>query len=120
MAPGDKNTRFFHISTLKHRAANRISKVQRNGTIFDKVDAIREEAVRFFSNLLKAKGSLDEAKHKEFIDAIPRLADKDCKIHLMAMPSLQEIKKVVFSFEGKKNWDLMVSLCFSFRFFGRL
>lgn len=36
------NTKFFHLSALKHRATNRISYIDVNGVRFEEEDDIRE------------------------------------------------------------------------------
>lgn len=58
--------------------------------------------MRFFSNLLKAEILLDETILEDFIDVIPRLVDDACNKYLIVIPSLQEIKDVILSFERNK------------------
>ncbi|XP_059076156.1 uncharacterized protein LOC131875586 [Cryptomeria japonica] len=56
---GDINTRFFHMTMMKHKAANSISKLKIGGTEMRKDDEIEEEARNFFTSLLFADSGLD-------------------------------------------------------------
>ena len=58
---GDRNTKFFHVTTLKHRMANRISRLKIvEGTTDDEV-IIQREAMNFFKYLLQ-ESNLDRDK----------------------------------------------------------
>ena len=50
---GDRNTKFFHMKTLKHRMANRISRLNTNEGLTDNEEIIKREAVEFFNRLLQ-------------------------------------------------------------------
>ena len=50
---GEKNTSFFHKSTIQHRMKNRISKLHaENGEILEEQEAIFDELTRHFNQLL--------------------------------------------------------------------
>ena len=43
---GDKNSRFFHLSTMKHRVANIISQIKKGDDMIREDNEIYEEAIR--------------------------------------------------------------------------
>ena len=50
---GDRNTSFFHKSTVQHRQQNRINHLKVNdGTILEEQSLIERELIRYFSDLL--------------------------------------------------------------------
>ncbi|XP_059076532.1 uncharacterized protein LOC131875853 [Cryptomeria japonica] len=97
---GDRNTRFFHITTLKHKVANIIDRIISNG--IKREDKISEDAVEFFDRLLKADSMLDLEAYNSLAKSTPRVLSIDQNRMLAAIPSNEEIKKVVFSFDGNK------------------
>ncbi|XP_057828258.1 uncharacterized protein LOC131039491 [Cryptomeria japonica] len=99
---GDRNTRFFHVTTLKHRATNRIDHLVRNGRRIEKEEEISEAIVEFFGELLKADPMLDLDAQGILVDVIPKVLSKDQNRNLAVIPSNEEIKTVVFSFNGDK------------------
>ncbi|XP_059071116.1 uncharacterized protein LOC131863509 [Cryptomeria japonica] len=52
LVAGDRNMKFFHLSTMKHEASNRINHIIRDGILFDFEANISCEAVCYFSGLL--------------------------------------------------------------------
>ncbi|XP_059073804.1 uncharacterized protein LOC131874442 [Cryptomeria japonica] len=99
---GDKNTRLFHISTLKHRTANRIGHMMNNGRIIDNEDEISRVVVEFFVDLLKKDTLLDPKAQNMLADTIPKILSESQNHNLIAIPSKEEIKSVFFSFDGSK------------------
>ncbi|XP_057873436.2 uncharacterized protein LOC131079489 [Cryptomeria japonica] len=99
---GDRNTRFFHITTLKHRAANRIDYILKNKTKLEKEDEISEAGVELFKELLKADPMLDPEAQNLMAESIPKVLSEDQNRSLAAIPSNEEIKNTVFSFDGNK------------------
>lgn len=99
---GDKNTRFFHITTLKHRATNRIDHLVKNGRRIDNEDEISGAAVEFFVDLTKKDTLLDPEAQYMLVDIIPKVLSDDKNHNLVVIPSKEEIRSVVFSFDGSK------------------
>ena len=49
---GDQNTKFFHLTTLKHRANNKIYGIKKGQDLLTKENDILAKVVSFFSSLL--------------------------------------------------------------------
>ncbi|XP_059064706.1 uncharacterized protein LOC131856797 [Cryptomeria japonica] len=99
---GDKNIRFFHISTLKHGAANRIGHLVKNGRRIDNEDEISGVVVEFFADFLKKDTLLDSEAQNMLVDIIPKVLSDNQNHNLATIPSKEEIRSVVFSFDGSK------------------
>ncbi|XP_059066266.1 uncharacterized protein LOC131857597 [Cryptomeria japonica] len=99
---GDKNLRFFHISTLKHMAANRIGHLVKNGRRIDNEDEISGVVVEFFAELLKKDTLLDLEAQNMLVDIIPKVLSDNQNHNIDVIPSKEEIRSVVFSFDGSK------------------
>lgn len=96
LSAGDRNTRFFHMSALKYKVANKISKIVVEDGVLNKDDEICGEATRFFASLL----SVDA--HNTLLDAVPTILGEEQNKFLTTIPSKDEIKAAVFSFKGNK------------------
>ena len=59
---GDRNTNFFHLATLKHKMANRISKLNKDEGLTDNEEIIKREAMEFFGSLLQCDPNLNLEK----------------------------------------------------------
>ncbi|KAH9302372.1 hypothetical protein KI387_013955, partial [Taxus chinensis] len=69
---GDKNTKFFHLTAIKHRACNRISEVTKgNGNITKDLEVIKTEALNFYKNLLTENTTYNEQAASFLLDFIP-------------------------------------------------
>ena len=68
---GDQNTSFFHISTLKHRANNRISGIKKGSSMLIDEKDISVEVVSFFSSLLSKDPSLSMSDQEDILNCIP-------------------------------------------------
>lgn len=73
---GDRNTRFFHISMIKHKVANRITKLAVDNGELVKEEEIRNEAKRYFLELLRRDHMLDVDAQSSFLQNIPCLIDE--------------------------------------------
>lgn len=100
---GDQNTKYFHMTTLKHRMANRISRLKMEERFTENDESINREAVEFFSNLLQGDPNLDLEKKNFFLDCIPFCIFEDQNNSLTSIPSSDEISKDVFSFDIDKS-----------------
>lgn len=68
---GDRNTKFFHMTTLKHRMANRISKLMMTDGMANNEDFIKKEARVFFGSLLQCDPNLNMEKQQMVFNNIP-------------------------------------------------
>ncbi|XP_071902080.1 uncharacterized protein [Coffea arabica] len=94
---GDRNSRYFHSVVKQRRFQSRIHKIQdsEGGWVMDD-EGIGREAVRFFSNLFSA----DPVADFHLLDVIPNLGDEINNTRLEEVPSLEEVKGVVFGMDG--------------------
>ena len=72
----DRNTKFFHITTLKHRMANRICRLTMDEGSTDNEEIIKREVVDFFKSLLQ-ESNLDLVKQDSFLQCIPSCVSED-------------------------------------------
>lgn len=93
---GDRNTIFFHLSTLKHIAKNHISSLTRRRHQITNEKEISDEMISFFSSLLSSDPNIDQTKQVEFLDVIPSLVIKEKNKLLCDIPKGEEIYKVVW------------------------
>lgn len=99
---GYRNTKFFHMTSLKHKAVNRITRlIVENNTLLNK-DEIRDEVVRFFKKLLSSNKDIDQTHQLNLVNIIPKVIYPIQNKALTAIPSTGEIKNTVFSFQGDK------------------
>ena len=87
MKEGDRNTRFFHLTTLKLQANNRISNIVKGQVLVSKEDEIEKEVVYYFSSLLSIDPSLIGSEQEEILAAIPPLIQDHHNSMLKAIPS---------------------------------
>lgn len=99
---GDSNTKYFHISTLRHKAINRIVQIKVNSRCVVEDDSMRKVAMDFFSNLLAKDQNLNIQAQSKLLDSIPTILGDDQNDHLTAIPSHDEILIAINSFEGNK------------------
>ncbi len=102
MKEGDRNTRFFHLTTLKHQANNRISNIVKGQVQITNDDEIEKEAVCYFSSLLSVDPSLSGSEQEEILGTIPPILQDYHNSMLKAIPSLEEIHQALFSLPRDK------------------
>ncbi|XP_059066339.1 uncharacterized protein LOC131857658 [Cryptomeria japonica] len=120
LATSDKNIEFFHMIALKHKVANRISHISIDGVVLDKEEYIRGEVVHFFSSLLFVDPNLNVEAQDNLLEDIPSVLGEEHNIFLTTIPSKEEIKKVLFSFEGNKALSPDGFPMFFFQNFGHI
>ena len=59
---GDKNTKYFYQTTMKHRMENKISRSKVNEAFTEEEEDLKREAIGFFNDLLKKDPQLDKVK----------------------------------------------------------
>ena len=67
MKERDKNTRFFHLSTMKHKTANKVSGINKGDITLGKDKEIENEAISSFSLILNKEYNLGEEDYEENI-----------------------------------------------------
>ncbi len=67
LTEGDKNTKFFHLSTLKHRAKSHISHLMKGDLKIKEDKDIMAEMVTFFSGLMIADPNINMEHQAEFL-----------------------------------------------------
>lgn len=100
---GDKSTRFFHLSTLKHRAKNRISYLKKGDLKITEENDISGEMVSFFSSLMTADPNIDPAHQAEILKVIPPLIIEEQNKLLGCIPKEEEILNAICSLGGDKS-----------------
>ncbi|KAG6469540.1 hypothetical protein ZIOFF_070469 [Zingiber officinale] len=94
MGEGEKNTKFFHSTVQKKRAASRLFRIWEEGQCLDQPERIRESGVRYFQELLTGE-TVDSTAVDT--DVIPTLVSTEDNLMLAALPSAEEVKQVVWS-----------------------
>ena len=100
MKEGDRNTKYIHKTSLKHRMANRISRLNTDEGLTDNEEIIKREVVEFFGRLLQYDPDLNLDKQNMFLKCISSCISAAHNLSLTSIPSLNEISKAVFSFAG--------------------
>lgn len=97
---GDKNSKFFHLSTIKRRSLNSILKLKdSSGQWLNETSAIHENISSFFQNLFQSNGDRPVLEALPFID--PKV-DARMNALLMAPVTKDEIKEAAFNLGSTK------------------
>lgn len=102
LSEGDKKTKFFHLSTLNHRAKTHISHLKKGDLKITEEKDIMEEMVAFFSSLMTANPNINLDHQADFLRVIPPLVSKEHNKLLSSIPKDEEIFKAVCSLGGDK------------------
>lgn len=90
------------MTTLKHRASNRINKILVDHCWIDNQEELNQEAIRYFFTLLSNDGPLDVNAQDEILWDFSCTVSQDMNKELNRIPSHDEVRVAVFSFEGNK------------------
>lgn len=97
---GDRNTKYFHATTIQRQQRNKISMLQLpNDEWCRDTGKLKEATVQFFSDLYSTVGSRN---FYPVLDQCPSLVQKEMNEVLIGKVTLQEIKDVVFQLEAIK------------------
>ncbi|XP_057985408.1 uncharacterized protein LOC131170376 [Hevea brasiliensis] len=97
---GDKDTHFFHSSTISRRQRNQICKIKtRQGEWIQNGDSIIQEAYSFFQSLYEANPI---SPSDDILQQIPKVVSAEMNLELCRPVSEEEVKSVVFSLEAYK------------------
>lgn len=100
---GDRNTKKFHVSTLRHRSHNALKEIVcPNGSTTKDPLRIREEGVAFFTSLLGEVFVSQPQASAKLLEAIPNLLTPTFNSFLTSPFSSKEIKSAFFGMEGAK------------------
>ncbi|XP_060202145.1 uncharacterized protein LOC132630592 [Lycium barbarum] len=95
---GDKNTRFFHNLVKGRRKKLQIKRIQNSdGSWIEDEDQMADEAVHFYSQQFSQEELI---RDENLLSLIPVLIDQNRNDFLCQMPSVDEVKKVVFNLSG--------------------
>ena len=100
---GDQNTKFFHLSTLKHRANNKILGIKKGQDMWTKYNDISAEAVSFFSSLLSWDPLLSKMDQDDIVSCIPQIIQPHHNKILQEIPNAQEVREALFSLPIDKS-----------------
>lgn len=98
---GDRNTKFFHASTVEKRSRLRITRIKDDaGHWLEEASQISQHAVDFFHNLLtQHSANVDKATFGPFLDSIPSLITLEDNQALLRPVSMDEVRHAVFSMD---------------------
>lgn len=102
MKEGDQNSRFFHLTTLKHQTNNRIVSIKKGQDLLTKDDEVVKEVVQFFSSLLFKDPLQYMEDQANILSAIPSLMKPHHNSMLKAIPSPIEIFQALNSLSRDK------------------
>ena len=92
---GDRNTRFFHLSTIKRRKTNSILRLKHNDNRWlTELDDINGHISNFYKNLFCSSGIRRMEETLEFIDPC---VNNEMNEKLMSPVTREEIRASVFS-----------------------
>ena len=70
---GDMNSRFFHLSTLKHRTTNKICGIKSGGDTLEEDKEISKETINFFSSIISKEHSLSNVNQRAILKTLPQV-----------------------------------------------
>lgn len=123
-----RNTKFFHTSTLNRRRRNNISSPQKDGTLLYSQPKIKEAIIFFYTTLFTTRHLSAKLRCQSNPSNFCSISSSNHSI-LDSIPSMGEVRNVVFSFKPfkapgpngmlpfmyQKYWDTMAPLLSDFR-----
>lgn len=98
LADGDRNTKYFHASTMEKRSRLRISRIRTPaGQWLDDEAEIQQHAVDFFQALLTQEGTNDAPTVDRLLQPIQQLVTLDDNNALLRPIDMSEVRQAVFS-----------------------
>ncbi|KAL2479297.1 Uncharacterized protein Adt_32263 [Abeliophyllum distichum] len=92
---GDRNSKFFHVVVKKNKSKNKIIQIRNiDDRLIQSEDEIQKSAVDYFQNVLTKEPIEDSS---ELVESIPNLITLKDNNFLNGLPSIEEVKEVVFS-----------------------
>ncbi|XP_042484804.1 uncharacterized protein LOC122065079 [Macadamia integrifolia] len=94
---GDRNSKFFHLSTKMRRNKNTIRSLKKqDGSMVDDPIQIGNYIVDFYENFHKVTPTV---QHEELLDNIPLILNQADQYHLDGLPGDAEIKRAVWELD---------------------
>ncbi|XVE72718.1 hypothetical protein DITRI_Ditri11bG0061600 [Diplodiscus trichospermus] len=101
LSVGNRNTKFFHQTTIQRRQRNKILRIKADDREFiDSEEHIMNEFVKFYEELFKTSGKNDCG---DILDCVPLLVKEEDNKVLPAEVADKEIKDVVFQLGAIPN-----------------
>ena len=93
---GERNTKFFHRSTIQKRMHNKISLLQsQNGERLEEHQDIEKDLLAHFKSVLQESHANRQPAITKVLQHIPKLLKEDHNQMLLRPVSLQEVEKAV-------------------------
>ena len=97
---GDKNTKYFHATTIQRRQRNRITMLKNSSNeLVRDSNQLKQMTVSFFQNLYSSCGSRN---FEPVLETYPCLVEEEINQSLMADLSLEEVKMAVHQLGSTK------------------
>ncbi|GLT70675.1 hypothetical protein SLA2020_427370 [Shorea laevis] len=100
IASGDRNTSYYHASTIVRRNRNRISALKVDGNWVKDPPALQQHIRDFFVELFSRKDT--QSSHIDYSAFQPRLSEADSAALLLPV-SLEEVRSALFSMKALKS-----------------
>ena len=101
---GDRNTKYFHNSTLYNRSKSKITTIKNlSGILSDKPSEIAETFVKHFQNTLNNYEGSNRTAQDKLLKVIPKIVTMEDNKALNKPISLEEVKLVVFEINPDKS-----------------
>ncbi|CAN1327869.1 Transposon TX1 uncharacterized 149 kDa protein [Linum perenne] len=98
---GDRNTRFFHLSTVQRRCRNNITKLKNEeGEWIDEPREVRNHVTSFFHSLFQAP---KEVPDYSIMNGMPNIVSEDSNRKLCRRVEAWEVKRAVFQLGPYKS-----------------
>lgn len=97
---GDRNTKFFHATTLQRRQRNQITILRdENQQWVRDPDQIKQMISAYYYQLYSTSGPRHYA---QILEQCPQLVDADMNANLLAQPTLEEVRVATFQLGASK------------------
>ncbi|XP_056173433.1 uncharacterized protein LOC130139772 [Syzygium oleosum] len=96
---GDRNTKYFHATTVQRRQRNKISMLKVDDYWCREPDALKQHIASFYQSLYESVGNRN---FQPILDQCPPLAQEGMNEALEAPVTLEEVKKAVFQLGATK------------------
>ena len=104
MDEGDRNTKFFHNSTIQNRSLKKITSISTpQGLRTDKPQEIADTIVTYFKNLLNNDEGSNREAQSRMLSYIPKLIIAEDNKTLNRPITLEEVQTVVFNMSPNKS-----------------
>ena len=104
LGEGDRNTKFFHNSTLQNRNLRLITHIKdKEGNMISEPSKLNDELIKYFRECLNNYDTSDLCTQREMLQGIPKIISDDDNIFLNKPFTLEEIKAALFSINPDKS-----------------